>query len=80
MGILISIIVGAVAGWLAGIIVEGRGFGLIWNLVLGIIGGLVGQLLLTPLGLDATNILGSILVATFGAVVLITIVNLIKRN
>lgn len=79
MGIVISILVGAVAGWLGGILVKGRGFGLLGNIILGIIGGLVGQLLLGPLGLEATNILGSILVATFGATVLLTIVNIIKK-
>jgi uncharacterized membrane protein YeaQ/YmgE (transglycosylase-associated protein family) len=79
MGILIAIIVGAIAGWLAGELVKGEGFGLLANIVVGIIGGLVGQLLLSPLGIESTNIIGSILVATFGAAVLVIILRAISR-
>jgi uncharacterized membrane protein YeaQ/YmgE (transglycosylase-associated protein family) len=78
MGIIAAIVVGALAGWLAGELIKGRGFGLIVNIIVGILGSLVGQLLLSPLGLDADNFLGNILVATFGAVVLLTIINLFK--
>ncbi len=79
MGIIVSILVGALAGWLGGVVVEGRGFGLIGNIIVGIVGSLLGQLLLSPIGIEASNILGNILVATFGSAVLLTVVNLIKR-
>lgn len=78
--VIISIIIGAVGGWLAGELVKGRGFGLTGNIVVGIIGGLVGQFLLEPLGLEAGNWLGSILVATFGATVMIVLINIIKKD
>jgi uncharacterized membrane protein YeaQ/YmgE (transglycosylase-associated protein family) len=80
MGILVAILVGALAGWLAGELIKGRGFGLIVNIIVGILGSLVGQLLLNPLGLEANNFLGNILVATFGAVVLLTVINLFKNE
>jgi uncharacterized membrane protein YeaQ/YmgE (transglycosylase-associated protein family) len=80
MGILAAILVGAFAGWLAGELIKGRGFGLVVNIVVGILGSLIGQLLLNPLGIEANNFLGNILVATFGAVVLLTIINLFKKE
>jgi uncharacterized membrane protein YeaQ/YmgE (transglycosylase-associated protein family) len=80
MGILAAILVGAFAGWLAGKLIKGRGFGLVVNIIVGILGSLIGQLLLNPLGIEANNFLGNILVATFGAVVLLTIINLFKKE
>jgi uncharacterized membrane protein YeaQ/YmgE (transglycosylase-associated protein family) len=80
MGILASLIIGAIAGWLAGLIVRGAGFGLIGNIVVGIIGALVAGWLLPQLGIVlASGLLGSILDATVGAVVVLVILSLIKR-
>ncbi|MFZ1686923.1 MAG: GlsB/YeaQ/YmgE family stress response membrane protein [Flavobacteriales bacterium] len=73
MGILISVLVGAVAGWLAGQIMKGSGFGLLVNILLGIVGGFVGNLVFAMIGLDATNIIGRIICATVGAVLLIAL-------
>ena len=80
MGILASLIIGAIAGWLAGLIVRGAGFGLIGNIVVGIIGALVAGWLLPQLGIVlASGTLGSILDATVGAVIVLIILSLIKR-
>jgi uncharacterized membrane protein YeaQ/YmgE (transglycosylase-associated protein family) len=78
--IIIMIVVGAIAGWLAGQIVRGFGFGLIWDIVIGIIGAFIGVWLLTQLGfLPFSGFIGSIVNAVIGAVVLLVIVGFIKR-
>jgi uncharacterized membrane protein YeaQ/YmgE (transglycosylase-associated protein family) len=78
--ILIILIIGAVAGWLAGQIVRGMGFGLIGNIVVGIVGAFIAGWLLPRIGIViGGGILGSIINATIGAVVLLFIVGLIKR-
>lgn len=75
MGIIAWIIVGLVAGWLAGQIMKGSGYGLIGDLVLGLVGAVVGGWLVSVVAPSAepTGLLGSIIVATIGAVVLIFI-------
>jgi uncharacterized membrane protein YeaQ/YmgE (transglycosylase-associated protein family) len=80
MGILAALLIGAIAGWLAGLIVRGAGFGLIGNIVIGIIGALVAGWLLPKLNVTlATGTLGSILDATVGAVIVLVILSLIRR-
>ncbi len=80
MGILAAIIIGAIAGWLAGLIVRGAGFGLIGNIVVGIIGALVAGWVLPQLHIElAAGTLGAILDATVGAVIVLVILSLIKR-
>ncbi|MEA3025121.1 MAG: hypothetical protein QOF91_406 [Alphaproteobacteria bacterium] len=78
--ILIVLIIGAVAGWLAGLIVQGMGFGLIGNIVVGIIGAFVANWLLPQLGIAiGGGMVAAIINATIGAVVLLVIIGLIKR-
>ncbi len=80
MSILAALLIGAIAGWLAGLIVRGAGFGLIGNIVIGIIGALVAGWLLPKLNVTlATGTLGSILDATVGAVIVLVILSLIRR-
>jgi uncharacterized membrane protein YeaQ/YmgE (transglycosylase-associated protein family) len=80
MSILAALLIGAIAGWLAGLIVRGAGFGLIGNIVVGIIGALVAGWLLPKLNVTlATGTLGSILDATVGAVIVLVILSLIRR-
>lgn len=80
MSLLWFIIVGVIAGWLAGKLVKGGGFGLVGDLVVGIVGALVGGFLFSTLGISAGGgLIGSIVVATIGAVVLLYVVRLIKR-
>jgi uncharacterized membrane protein YeaQ/YmgE (transglycosylase-associated protein family) len=79
--IIITLIVGAVAGWLAGQIVRGFGFGLLWNIVIGIVGAFIGVWLLTTLHVvPFAGFLGSIINATIGAVVLLVIIGFIRRG
>ncbi len=73
------LIIGAVAGWLAGVLMKGGGFGLIGNIIVGIIGAFVGGFLANVLGLTASGIIGSIILATLGAVVLLFVIGLVKK-
>lgn len=78
--LLIWIIVGAVAGWLAGLIVRGGGFGLVGNIIVGIIGAFLGGWLLGLAGVAfTTGIINTILTATLGAVVLLLVARVVKR-
>lgn len=78
--VLIWIVVGAVAGWLAGLVVRGFGFGILGNIIIGILGAILGGWLLGMAGLSfGAGILGSIVTAFIGAVVLLLIVRLVKR-
>ncbi len=73
--LLIFLAIGAVAGWLAGQFMRGGGFGLLGNIVVGIVGGFLFGLL----GIAAGGLLGSLITAVVGAVVLLFVVGLIKR-
>jgi uncharacterized membrane protein YeaQ/YmgE (transglycosylase-associated protein family) len=78
--LLIILLIGAIAGWLAGLIVKGYGFGLIGNIVVGIVGALIAGFLLPRVGLSlGEGIAGSIIAATIGAVVLLLLIRVIKR-
>ena len=78
--LLIWLLIGAIAGWLAGVIVKGYGFGLIGNIVVGIIGAFIGGWLLSRFGLfPGGGIIGDIIGATIGAVILLLIIKLIRR-
>jgi uncharacterized membrane protein YeaQ/YmgE (transglycosylase-associated protein family) len=80
MSFLWFLIVGLIAGWLAGVLVKGGGFGLIGDLVVGVVGAFLGGWLFSMFGVAAGGgLIGSIIVATVGAVVLLLIVRLIKR-
>jgi Predicted membrane protein len=80
VSLLWFLVVGLVAGWLAGVLMKGGGFGVIGDLVVGVIGAFLGGFLFSALGASAGGgLLGSIIVATIGAVVLLFIVRLIKR-
>ena len=78
--IIIWLIVGAIAGWLAGIIVKGGGFGLVGDIVVGIIGSIIGGWLFATLGISAGGgIIGAIIGATVGAVILLAIIKVVRR-
>ena len=79
--LLIMLIVGAVAGWLAGLIVRGFGFGLIGNIIVGIIGAFIAGWLLPRLGIHiGRGMVGAIINATIGAVVLLVVLGLVRRR
>ena len=78
--LIIVLLVGAVAGWLAGLIVKGFGYGLLGNIVIGIVGAFVAGLLLPRVGLNiGSGIAAAIIHATIGAVILLFLIRLIKR-
>lgn len=78
--LLIILLVGAIAGWLAGLIVKGYGYGLLGNIVVGIVGALIAGFLFPRLGFGlGEGILGSIIAATLGAVILLFLIRLVKR-
>lgn len=74
------IIIGAIAGWLAGLLVKGYGFGLIGNIVVGILGAGIAGLLAPSLGLYAQSTGGNIIAALLGALVLLFLVGLVRRT
>jgi uncharacterized membrane protein YeaQ/YmgE (transglycosylase-associated protein family) len=79
-GLLILLIVGAIAGWLAGVIMKGYGFGLIGNIIVGIVGAVIAGWLLPRLGIFiGGGIVGSIINAVIGAVILLFVIGLIRR-
>ena len=78
--LLIWLVIGAVAGWLAGVIVKGGGFGLVGDIVVGIVGAFLGGWLLPRLGLNfGVGLVPVIASATIGAVVLLLVLRLIRR-
>lgn len=79
MHFILFLIIGALAGWLAGNIMKGSGFGLLGNLVIGIVGAFIGGFLFRLVGLAAYGLLGSLIMALVGAIVLLWIVGLIKK-
>lgn len=81
-GLLIFLLIGAIAGWLAGLVVRGFGFGLIGNIVIGIVGALLAGWLLPALGIHfmVVNLLVTqILYGMIGAIVLLVIIGLFRR-
>lgn len=74
------ILVGLIAGWLAGVLMKGGGFGVVGDIIVGILGALIGGFVFSSLGVGAGGgMLGSIIVATVGAVILIFLLRLIRR-
>lgn len=80
MNIILFLIIGAVAGWLAGQIMKGAGFGLLGNIVVGIIGALIGGLIFEALDIATYGLIGSLITALVGAVVLLFVIGLIKKK
>jgi len=79
-GIIFWLIIGGVAGWLAGTLVKGGGFGIIGDIIVGIIGAFIGGWLAGVLGISVGGgILASLVTATVGAVVLIVILRMVRR-
>lgn len=73
------IVIGAIAGWLAGVLVKGYGFGLVGNIVIGVLGAGIAGLLAPSLGLHTESFGGNIIAALLGALVLLLLVGLIRR-
>jgi len=81
MGIILWIIIGAVAGWIAGELMRGHGFGLVGNIIVGIVGALIGGLIFDGLDIaPSLGILGSLIMALVGAVILLFVIGLFGRS
>lgn len=72
------LIIGIVAGWLAGKLTRGRGFGVVGDLVVGILGALIGGFLFSLLGVASYGLIGSLVTATVGAVVLLWVIRRLR--
>lgn len=79
-GIIIWLVIGAVAGWLAGQIVKGGGFGLVGDIIVGIIGSVIGGWIFGSYVVGVPGVLGAIIGSTIGAVVLLFIIKLVRRT
>jgi uncharacterized membrane protein YeaQ/YmgE (transglycosylase-associated protein family) len=79
MSLLWFLIVGLVAGWLAGLIMKGSGYGVVGDIVVGIIGAMIGGHVLGWVGIAAYGLIGSIFSAVVGAIILIFAIRLLKR-
>lgn len=80
MGFLWEIIIGILAGFLAGKIVKGSGMGILVDLIVGIVGSILGGWVFSLLGLAAYGLIGQLVMATIGAIILLLIVRAIKRG
>src|SRR6185436_2410550 len=78
--ILAWIVIGAIAGWLAGVLVKGYGYGVFGNIVIGILGAGIAGLLAPSLGLHTESVGGNIVAALLGALVLLFLVGLVRRS
>ncbi len=80
-GIIMIIVIGSIAGWLAGLIMKGKGMGFIINALLGIVGAFVGNYLFNLIGFSVGNgLFGAIITSTAGAVVLLFIAGILKKS
>jgi len=79
MSLIWFLLIGLIAGWLAGKIMKGSGYGLVGDLVVGVVGAIVGGYLFGMLGILAYGLIGSLVTALVGAILLIFVIRLIKR-
>lgn len=80
MEIIAFLLIGALAGWIAGELMRGDGFGLLGNMLLGIIGSFLGGYLFGLLGFDTYGLIGSLITATVGAALLLWIASLFSSS
>ena len=80
MGFIAFLIIGAIAGWLAGTLMRGEGFGMLGNIGVGIVGAIIGGFLFGMVGMEALGFIGAIISATIGAVFLLWGVDKIRSS
>jgi len=79
-GIIIALIIGALAGWIAGQVVKGGGFGLIGDIIVGIVGSIIAGYLFPHLGISlGGGFIGAVIASAIGAIILLAIIKLIRR-
>lgn len=79
MDLVLFLVIGALAGWLAGVVMKGRGFGLVVNMVVGVLGAWFGGWLLPKLGIGLGGQFGGFLTAFIGAIVLLALIGVVKK-
>lgn len=79
MYMLWFLIIGVLAGWLAGVLLKGHGFGFLGDLVIGIVGAFIGGFVFRLLGITAYGLMGSLVCATIGAMLLVWLVRFLRR-
>lgn len=79
MNIIGFLLIGFIAGWLSGLLIKGRGFGCIGNILIGVVGALIGGLVFDQLNLEFVGFFGSLLTALVGALLLVFGVRLVAR-
>jgi len=77
--LLILLLIGGVAGWLAGILMKGKGLGIVPNIIIGWIGSFIGGAAFNFLGISSSGLLGTIITATIGACILLAVVSALKK-
>jgi len=77
--LLVLLLVGLIAGWLTGKVMRGTGFGVIGDIIIGLLGAVIGSWLFGRLGVFPSGMIGSIIVAFIGAVILVAVVRLLRR-
>jgi uncharacterized membrane protein YeaQ/YmgE (transglycosylase-associated protein family) len=81
MHLIVFLIIGAVAGWLAGRIMSGHGYGIVWDVILGVVGAFVGGFIVSAIfGVQTTGLIASFIVALLGACLLVAIVHMVRRE
>ncbi len=80
MNVLLFLLIGLLAGWIAAKLIRGGGLGLIGDLVVGVIGAVIGGFLLGLLGIVTVGLIGELIAAVIGAVVFLAIINLFRRS
>ncbi|HEX9512953.1 MAG TPA: GlsB/YeaQ/YmgE family stress response membrane protein [Puia sp.] len=81
MEILLTVIIGAIAGWLGSKIFEGSSLGLLGNIIVGILGGFIGYWILGKLGISlGSGWIGAILTGAVGAIIILAVLNLVLRS
>lgn len=78
MDIIIALIIGVIAGWAAGMIVKGGGFGLLGDLIVGVLGAYLGGFVLDLVGMSAYGLIGYLISSIVGAVVLLALIRMVK--
>jgi uncharacterized membrane protein YeaQ/YmgE (transglycosylase-associated protein family) len=74
------ILIGGLAGWIAGLLVRGRGSGIVMNIVIGIVGAFIGTWVFAFFGLTAGGVVGDLVVAVVGAAILLGLIQLIRKG
>ncbi len=80
MEIVTFILVGLIAGWIAGLIMKGRGFGVFGDIIVGIVGALIGGFIFSLFGIETYSFLGATITAIIGAVILLFLISLFKQG